>query len=291
MKVKFITCIYNNLYGTEYGGRPSREHHYKLSVLSLLKITDASFVLYTSSKEYDEIVRYFFTENSIDPNHLTVKKFDLTNSKYYKKIRKVKDLEKSKKSDRCYEIQYNKFYWLKDEIDDLHTHFYWIDAGLSHTGLFPPKYKIDHEYKHREYYDFSLFNNIFLNNLINITEDRIFILGKDNTGVNYWSQSLPEKYYDTYDNSIHVVGGLFGGSKNNVSLYVDYFDKILLNTLNLNEIYYEELLMSAIYFNNKNKFIVGYFQTWWYDPAGPYPEGHEFYANNKPFYKIFEDLQ
>jgi len=51
MSVKFITSIYSDLYGTEFGGRPNRGGHYRYSLLSLLKMTDADFLCYTSDRE------------------------------------------------------------------------------------------------------------------------------------------------------------------------------------------------------------------------------------------------
>jgi len=65
MKIKFITCIYGNLWGTEMGGRPSRFGHYMHSLLSLLKMSDADFVCYTSEIEITRLKEYFYTENNI----------------------------------------------------------------------------------------------------------------------------------------------------------------------------------------------------------------------------------
>jgi hypothetical protein len=44
MSVKIITSIYSDLHGTEFGGRVGRGGHYRFSLLSLLKITDADFL-------------------------------------------------------------------------------------------------------------------------------------------------------------------------------------------------------------------------------------------------------
>jgi hypothetical protein len=44
MKVKFITAIYSNLNGTDYGGRQNRGNHYRWSLISLLRMTDADFI-------------------------------------------------------------------------------------------------------------------------------------------------------------------------------------------------------------------------------------------------------
>ena len=54
-KTKIITAIYSDLYGTEIGGRPGRNHHYRLSLMSLLKMTDADFLCYTSEREIESL--------------------------------------------------------------------------------------------------------------------------------------------------------------------------------------------------------------------------------------------
>ena len=61
MSVKFITSIYSDLYGTEFGGRPNRGGHYRYSLLSLLKMTDADFLCYTSDREIESLKEAFAT--------------------------------------------------------------------------------------------------------------------------------------------------------------------------------------------------------------------------------------
>lgn len=290
MKIKFVTCIYNNLYGTEYGGRPARSIHYLYSLLNILNISDATFVLYTSPKEVDEHSKFFYEENKISRSHLIIKSFDLKDSKYFAEIRNNKDLDKIKTIDRCYEIQFNKFFWLEKEIEENFTHYYWIDAGLSHVGLFPSKFMTTSASPQR-FYSFNVFNNNFLKNLVSKTEDKILIIGKDNTGRNFWSQTLPSQYYTQYDRSIHIIGGLFGGEKSKVLEYINLFDSLLYKVLQNGELYFEELLMSTLYFNNLDKFKMEYFQIWWHNESGVFPADNPIYQENISFYKIFENLQ
>ena len=114
MRIKFVTAIYSNLYGTEFGGRPSRKNHYRMSLISLLKMTNADFVLYTSQDEYKELDNFFHEEKGINREKLKIKIFDLYKTKYFDLIRSKKNIECMKKIFRCYEVQYNKFYWLEN---------------------------------------------------------------------------------------------------------------------------------------------------------------------------------
>ncbi len=55
MSVKFITAIYSRLAGSDLGGRHARGGHYRYSLLSLLKMTNADFICYTTEdfREYE----------------------------------------------------------------------------------------------------------------------------------------------------------------------------------------------------------------------------------------------
>jgi hypothetical protein len=65
-------------------------------------------------------------------------------------------------------LQYSKipFY---DFEDGSYDYYYWIDAGLSHTGLIPDKYLSGVGYE--QYFESSLFNNKLLDNLVRFVEN------------------------------------------------------------------------------------------------------------------------
>ena len=64
-KTIIITSIYSNLWGTEFGGRPSRENHYKLSLLSILKMEVDKVICFTSNEEIESLKT--LVANDIDP--------------------------------------------------------------------------------------------------------------------------------------------------------------------------------------------------------------------------------
>ena len=102
MKTLFITSIYANLWGTEFGGRPSREHHYRLSLLNILNTNPTKVVCFTSSEEIELLKSFFYKDNGVSKEKLELVVFDLTNSKYFDLIHSKKNLEKIKKSERCF---------------------------------------------------------------------------------------------------------------------------------------------------------------------------------------------
>ena len=179
MSVKFITSIYSDLHGTELGGRTGRNGHYRYSLLSLLKMTDADFLCYTSDREIESLKEFFYTDNKISEEKLKFQIFNISDTKFKDLISKRKNVDQIKQGDRCVEIQYSKFHWWWNE-DKSYDYYYWIDAGFSHCGLIPPKYLIG-EHPQARYYESSLFSNEFLKNLIEDTGDKFLILGKENT--------------------------------------------------------------------------------------------------------------
>jgi hypothetical protein len=286
MKIKFITTIYSDLYGSKFGGRSSRKDHYRFSLLSLLKMTDADFICYTSEREIESLKKFFYVDNNISTKQLNFEIYDLTNSFYSTLINDYKNLESIKKGDRCFEIQYSKIpFFFKEDMS--YDYYYWIDAGLSHTGIIPNKYLSGVGYE--RYFESSLFNNTFLKNLVKYTDDKFFIIGKENVK-NFWENTVNKQLYKEYDNSYHIIGGLFGGKKELWNEVFTMFDESLKSTLFLDKkLYFEEHILSLIYCNNKEIFKPKKFDVWQH--ADNYIGGIVNFLNeNKSFYKILEEL-
>jgi hypothetical protein len=291
MKTKIVTAIYDNLFGSDLGGRINRGGHYRNSLKSLLKMSDADFVCYTSEEEIQDLKNFFYVVNNISPEKLIIKPFDLRNFEFTEKINKIKNLDETTKSDRCIEIQYSKFVWVNNEIDNDYDNIFWFDAGLSHTGLIPPKYMDETKGYWEKYYESSLFNNIFLKNLINHCGDKVFVCAKENV-MNYWSGTVPEQYYNQRDMSYHIIGGFFGGKGEKVSEYCELFKKYT-NQLLDNEpiLYHEEHVMCLMFYNHNEMFNPKYFDIWWHE--GERISGidmEEYTKTRKSFYKVIEEL-
>jgi hypothetical protein len=93
MKTLIITSIYNNLWGTKFGGRPSREAHYKLSLLNILNLEAYKFICFTSPEELSNLENFYYEEHNISRDILELIPFNLEDSKYYDKIDLIKDYE------------------------------------------------------------------------------------------------------------------------------------------------------------------------------------------------------
>ena len=169
--IKIVTAIYSNLYNTELGGRDSRQGHYLNSLRSLLKMSNAIFVCYTSVNEIDILKDFFYVKNNFNENQIIFKTFDLTQCEFHQDIQRLKGLSNNVLKDRCYEIQYNKLFWL-DSISNLEEYekVYWFDAGLSHGGLFPEEYSFGNGFERN--FQFNLFNENFLSYLNKLSNEK-----------------------------------------------------------------------------------------------------------------------
>lgn len=292
MKTKIITSIYSDLHGTDLGGRPSRGSHYRYSLKTLLKMTEADFVCYTSESEIESLKEFFYIQNNVPESKLIFKLFDLRNFSLTEKINKIKKVDEVKNSDRCVEIQYCKFLWSLDEmkIGD-YDNIYWFDAGLSHCGLFPAKHMSGDGGYWETYYETKLFNDNFLKNLINFTGDKIVLCAKENLN-NYWSGTVPHKYYNNHCMDRHIIGGFFGGKKKNMESYCNIFINYAKRLLDNEDIlYFEEHIMSLIYYNHPELFISKFFDIWWHEDSNIAGiDMDEYTKTKKSFYKIMEEL-
>ena len=292
MSTKFITSIYSNLHGTKFGGRTCRGGHYRWSLLSLLKMTDADFICYTSDEEFDGLNTFFFEENNVSKDKLELVKFDLENHYFLDLFKKYKDYEQAaKNSDRCIEIQYMKFIWFLSE-DMSYDNYFWIDAGLSHCGLIPNKYLAKEGIHNSQYYQSSLFNNNFLKNLVENLENKFTIIGKENDK-NYWSGTVDPKHFFNYNRSYHIIGGLFGGKKELWIEIVELFKKyVYLVTESDGRLYHEEDIMTLMFRNHEDMFKTYQFDIWWHENERipGIDDMEEFVRTRKSFYKILEEL-
>jgi len=286
MRVKIITCIYSDLSSLNMGGRSHRKDHYRFSLLSLMKMSNADFLCYTSEREIEDLKNFFYILHNVSEEKLKFEVYDLTNSDYSDVLNPMKGPSSESVSDRSYEIQYSKFSWYNKE-DKFYDYYFWFDAGLSHTGLIPDRYLSGKGYQ--VYFESSLFNDNFLNNLLNYCEDKFVIVAKENSR-NYWEGTVDNQYYNVYDNSVHIIGGFFGGKKELWEKVVPTFDQYVRLILPVQKrFFYEEHFMSLMYQNHKEWFKPLNFDIWWHEDN--FKEGtKEFFEQNKSFYKILEEL-
>ena len=118
--------------------------------------------------------------------------------------------------------------------------------------------------KWEQHFLISLFTPSILKRWNEMTDNRIVLMSKNNTDRYFWSQTIPEDYYHSYNRDRHIIGGMFGGTPDNFDNLTDSFEFYLLRLLKeQNELYHEELIMTCMYNNANSKFIPLEFDDWY----------------------------
>lgn len=286
-QLTFVTCVYDDLYGTEFGGRPHPRNKYYFGIESALKM-GIPILIYTWQKDLHKILTHF--ENFFNDKQITdlirVEPFDLNETE----LREIIKIEKNKNpklpGDRCYDVMLGKFLMIKRAIESNFfesDYFFWIDAGLSSSSLFPNKY-LDLFSKERRYSSCSLFTPKVPSHLINKSRDKILFL-KLNT-VGYW---FDKSHLSEGDGGWYIIGGLFGGTKDKMKeLCEESIESFLYHINDKNTLYTEEQILTILYSFNKDKFNVAEFDVWHHEDSGDWVK--DKIIGKKNFYKIFEEF-
>jgi hypothetical protein len=90
----------------------------------------------------------------------------------------------------------------------------------------------------------------------------------------------------------HIIGGFFGGKKEKMLEYCNLFietTELLLD--NEPRVYFEENIMTLLYYNKPELFQSKFFDIWWHEEDRiPGLDLHEYTKTRKSFYKIIEEL-
>jgi len=286
--VCFVTGIYWDLYNTKFGGRHGRYHHYVSSLRSISKINSNIFV-YCNPEQLNTLQQEINKRNFSTINFIG---YNLENFKYHQQINKFLNGKNDRWKDRCYEIMHGKIFWIKNLLETTNfKYFYWIDAGLSHCGLFPQKFSGELYDGLAQYYEYTLFNpNIFSKLLLLQNNQKgFFIGGEKDKGIIDQSPALKLLHYPVNDlfNKLHFIGGLFGGDREFINDFYSKYDELLNVYLNNTDIVSEETAISQIVSNyNPELYKLEVFDNWHHEDSGEvFQSGVK--ESKAPFYSIF----
>ena len=281
------TCLYYDLFGTEFGGRHGPRYKYFYGLLSMLKM-DCPVVLYCWEKDIQEIKDFIDTEtNGTRNNQIHFQAFDLYQSPLYETIKSIKDIEAQKKSDRSFDVSINKMVMLKRTIEAnifSSKYFYFIDAGLSSSSLFPNKYLPNQTDPIRRYYDCSLFNPKLSHNLIKIAQENKMVLWK----ISQWTNYIDQEHYVRH-NADSIIAGIFGSDPDTVVQYANDIIERFTSTIDRYKILYlEEPIMTMLYQENPEKYKTIDFDVWYHENSGDVFQ--PMIVGKKSFFNTFEEL-
>lgn len=289
-KATFVTSVYYDLYQTEFNGRTSRELHYLYSLRNILN-TNANVKVYTSDSHVDSVKQYIGNSSNTNVDIVVQELKDTTYYNFLKDYKKHHTLD----PERCYEIMYSKTKWLRQaaEKNTFNSEwFYWIDAGLSHHGLFPQRFRRNDtgDYQYDMWYNYNLFNGDFVERVLTPSKDKLFSICIEQYSLIQY-RYVTELFNSARLQPYHFIGGIFGGSIDNTLWFCREFSHRLHKAFNLNLLLTEEQIYTSILHDNIERFDNRTFNTWYYkDPNNPIYDTFVPHLNNitpKSFYEIF----
>ena len=296
MKSRLVTCIYNGLNRTKIGGRLNRDRPYSYSLGAISK-TGAPISCYTSPQELSELRQNFLNEYSA--TNIDFYEWDLYSMYFHQDEQNIRIKYPEKYmiprqwADRCVEIMWGKFLFIKDTIKkypDL-DHVYWIDAGLSHPGIihsrFNPNYEhnigfvrdLDKSTYHLTFRNELIFHEKFMDNLTRYTGNESILNILCN---NPQHTLIPGINYKVKGS---VIGGIFGGRVDLIDKYCDSVIELFEKYIKEETLYTEEHLMTII--ASDGNFPLKYFKfdTWYH------PDWEERYNGKISFCDFFDEIE
>src|SRR5262249_52026883 len=161
--------------------------------------------------------------------------------------------------------------------------FYWIDAGLSHPGLFPSRHLP------RPGGRCDLFSPGLPIGLKRASGFTVFelspLVGRrlHSVGVDEMEQIAGSGAESI---KTHIVGGVFGGRRDDVLQLYDEYAGVLARMLSAGLLGTEENILSIMYYRDRSRFAPWTFTTWHHEDTGfIQPAAHDI-----PFYRTLECL-
>lgn len=287
----YITCIYDDLFGTEFGGRPNPTRKYYYGIESLTKV-NTPILIYTWPKNVEHVKEYYtnFLGEERFNQQIKVLDFDLYESPLYDIIKTIKRPEHGINSDRSYDLMLGKYVIIKDAIQKNlfnSNYFFWIDAGLSSSALFPNKYLVQtYPDAGRRYSECTLFTPIVTDKLIEKCNNNLLLFKLNAVG--HWFDPNHIKLFDG-ESPWYIIGGLFGGDPTIFSNFCDDIINSFTNHINEHKILYlDEQIMTIVVSFNRDKYELYNFDTWYHEDSGEWTK--PYVINKKAFYTIFEEF-
>ncbi len=241
-----VTCIYNGLSGTPYGGRLNRDRDYRdsLTTIAGAGVPMACFVAPDAVPEH----RAHFATHAPNvrlvpmalqtvPHSDTIQRIKRQHPEVYRGI---------EWRERCVQIMWGKLHMLRRTLagDPSIARVYWIDAGLANVNIVSTRYITPAALEARRLCEVPrAFPSVLFDRLAVFAGQRVLALACTRPH----NRGVPERYnrrpYDTDD---ALVGGLFGGVRDAVLDLCDRFDAKVDAILADDTLYFEESILTGI---------------------------------------------
>ncbi len=257
-----VTCIYNGLAGTPYGGRLNRDADYRDSLTTIagagLPIT--CFVAPEAEADHRRHFRgaapaVTLAPLALDavPHSAAIQRLKLAHPDRYQGL---------EWQERCVEIMWGKFHMLQQVLarDPRVEVVYWIDAGLANVNIISTRYTTADALRARRFCDVArAFPSVLFDRLTTFAGDRVAALKctmPHNRGI------PPRFNRRPYAHGDGVIGGLFGGPRARVLDLCARFDEKAAALLADEALYFEESILTGILADCPGLFHCFTFDSW-----------------------------
>ena len=298
----FVTAIYGFGPSTHLGGRGRNIAHYLPSLINIGNL-GAPIVVYCPAMDAPAI------EDAIAPyfRDLRVIPFELSEFEHFDTVLEFKKsyVNDLRINDRNETLCFLKAYWVRHAIEQNffgHDTYFWIDAGVTHHGVFPERVggvELLVTHPPSRYHPANR-ANIFTPQLgaalaRAVPRGRLFFcalpfIGQGGRREEY--ERLVAQAYDRPRDQVHIadhlVGGLFGGHRDDFTAFHRRYAALLKRYLDARVYTLEEQVFSGLYAAEPELFALHRFGTWWFYAPGE--RTSRLSAEGDSFYKIFARL-
>jgi hypothetical protein len=261
-----VTCIYNGLSGTRYGGRPNRDQFYRESLATIARSSGLPILCFLPAAEIP-VERSFFEGRSHNITWVPQELADIPHSSEIQRIKSAHpdDYSSYAWQQRCVEIMCGKFHMLKEALERRPEaeYLFWIDAGLANVSVISTKYTNAEALQAGDMHhvDAAFVPRLFLR-MREMAGERLLAI---KTTVAH-NRGIPEEYNDRpYENAHGLIAGLFGGKRNAVNTVCQLFEEKLQKLLADDVLYFEESIMTGLFADHPELFETYTFDSWYHE--------------------------
>jgi hypothetical protein len=299
----FVTAVYRSDPSSLLGGRGWDINTYLPSLINIGQL-GVPVVVYCPTADVERIqdaIRPYFISARVEP-------FELSAFEFFEEVVTWKEeyVDEIKLNDRNEVLCFLKSYWLQQTINANpfgHDTFFWIDAGLSHHGIFPERVggvELRRTHPPERYHPLHA-NTIFTPALADalkaeVTESQVMFcampFNPGYPGTERYLQ-LAERFSGRPAGSVriekHLVGGIFGGSVGAVRRLHEEYGALLAEFISSRTRTLEEQVFSTLYAIHPELFRLEEFDVWHFHSPGE--RTSYLPAEGESFYKIFVRLR
>ena len=300
MKPTFVTAIYSRLTDGSIG----RWDRYVYSFKNLVNSTQANFVVFTSPDEVDPLTEFIIAQK-MDRHRIFIVSRNVSHTRWHDAFEKLKT--DYPHGQRSMDLVHSKVGWLYEAATinpfGAAGPIFWIDAGLSFSGLFPDRFRRrpfeSYPPSFERYTDLDVFTPEWAEKLGKGLDGKLLAVGISVKN-HLWAQPLDLSFYTVegarQHRQYHVIGGLFGSAEGEQIKWLhESYTKLLDDVVSvyqkretyLTTLPVEELLLTTLTANHPERFDLRLFDTWYHEDHG---DSFNPLKNGKPFYKLFTNL-